>query len=128
MHLLPETTDGSTQDTEDHNAISRILLSAYPDSICKRREEGGGRFIHVQGRGVRLSLDSHLGSCPYIIAVHAMPVKDRSFVIWLPVTDGPSERCANLIKAVRWMGQRRQVVAAVEARLVPSSFGSPGAR
>ena len=123
MRLLPETTDGSTQDTEDHNAISRILLSAYPDSICKRREEGGGRFIHVQGRGVRLSLDSHLGSSPYIIAVHAdAGEKTEGFVhMAAPVTDELiRSECANLIETnrrVEWDKKEGRIVAAVEARI-----------
>jgi ATP-dependent helicase HrpB len=123
MRLVPETTDGSTQDTEDHDAISRILLSAYPDSICKRREEGGGRFVHVQGRGVRLSLDSHLGSSPYIIAVHAdAGEKTEGFVhIAARVTDELiRSECANLIETnqrVEWDRKEGRIVAVVEARL-----------
>ncbi len=123
MHLVPETMGGSIQDTEDHDAVSRILLSAYPDSICKRRDEGGGRFVHVQGRGVRLSLDSHLGSSPYIIAVHAdAGEKTEGFVhMAAPVTDELiRDECANLIETKRrleWDGKEGRIVAAVEERL-----------
>jgi ATP-dependent helicase HrpB len=123
MHLVPETTDGLTQDTEDHDAISRILLSAYSDSVCKRREEGGGRFVHVQGRGVRISLDSHLSSSPYIIAVHAdAGEKTEGFVhMAAPVTEELIRReCANLIETnrrVEWDRKEGRIVAAVEARL-----------
>ncbi|MDD5169464.1 MAG: ATP-dependent helicase C-terminal domain-containing protein, partial [Syntrophales bacterium] len=46
------------------------LLSAYPDRIAKRRDEGGGRFILTRGRGVRLPKASPLADRPYIIAVH----------------------------------------------------------
>ena len=123
MHLVPDTTGGSIQDTEDHDAVSRILLSAYPDSICKRRDEGGGRFVHVQGRGVRLSLDSHLGSSPYIIAVHAdAGEKTEGFVhMAAPATDELiRDECANLIETKRrleWDGKEGRIVAAVEERL-----------
>ncbi|HTP05313.1 MAG TPA: ATP-dependent helicase HrpB [Nitrospirota bacterium] len=123
MGLVHETMDGSSQDTEDHDAISRILLSAYPDSICKRRDEGGGRFVHVQGRGVRLSLDSHLGSSPYIIAVHAdAGEKTEGFVhMAAPVTDELiRSECANLIETnrrVEWDAKEGRIVAAVEERL-----------
>ncbi|HSA79166.1 MAG TPA: ATP-dependent helicase C-terminal domain-containing protein, partial [Nitrospirota bacterium] len=123
MRLVPEKTDCSTQDIENHDAISRILLSAYPDSICKRREEGGGRFVHVQGRGLRLSLDSHLGSSPYIIAVHAdAGEKTEGFVhMAAPVTEELiRSECANLIETnrrVEWDRKEGRIVAAVEARL-----------
>jgi ATP-dependent helicase HrpB len=121
--LVSKTTDGSTQYTEDHDAISRLLLSAYPDSICKRREEGGGRFVHVQGRGVRLSMDSHLGSSSYIIAVQAdAGEKAEGFVhMAAPVSDELiRSECANLIETkrmVEWDKKEGRIVAAVEARL-----------
>ena len=51
------------------DAFSRLLLAAFPDRIAKRRNEGGGRFVLVQGRGVRLSQNSHLVDSPYIVAV-----------------------------------------------------------
>jgi ATP-dependent helicase HrpB len=122
MRLAPETPDGSTQDTEDHDVITRLLLSAYPDRICKRREEGGGRFVHVQGRGVRLSLDSHLGSSPYIIAVHAdAGEKTEGFVhLAAPVTEELiRSECANRIETIRrveWDHKEGRIVAAVEER------------
>jgi ATP-dependent helicase HrpB len=122
MRLAPETPDGSTQDTEDHDVISRLLLSAYPDRICKRREEGGGRFVHVQGRGVRLSLESHLGSSPYIIAVHAdAGEKAEGFVhLAAPVTEELiRSECANRIETIRrveWDHKEGRIVAAVEER------------
>jgi ATP-dependent helicase HrpB len=123
MHLVPETADGSTQNTQDNDAISRILLSAYPDCICKRRDEGGGRFVHVQGRGVRLSLDSHLSSSPYIIAVRAdAGEKTEGFVhMAASVTDELIRgECANLIETnrrVEWDGKEGRIIAAVEERL-----------
>ncbi|HUI67093.1 MAG TPA: ATP-dependent helicase HrpB [Nitrospirota bacterium] len=123
MRLLPETTGRSAKDSGDHDVIARILLSAYPDSICKRREEGGGRFVHVQGRGVRLSLGSHLGSSSYIIAVHAdAGEKTEGFVhMAAPVTvELIRGECPNLIETnrrVEWDGKEGRIVAAVEERL-----------
>ena len=50
--------------------IPRLLLRAFPDRVAKRREEGTGRFILCQGRGVRLPSTSLLTKSPFIIAAH----------------------------------------------------------
>jgi len=123
MRLVPETTDGSTQNTEDQDAVARLLLSAFPDNICKRRDEGGGRFIHAQGRGVRLSLDSHLSMSPYIIALHVdAGEKTEGFIhMAASVTDDLiRSECDNLIETnrrVEWDRKDGRIVAAVEERL-----------
>jgi ATP-dependent helicase HrpB len=123
MHLMPGTSEHFAQDTEDNDAISRLLLSAFPDRICKRREEGGGRFVHIQGRGVRLSLDSHLSSSAFIIAVHAdAGEKAEGFVhMAAPVTEALiRSECANRMETMRrveWDRQEGRIVAAVEDRL-----------
>ena len=51
-------------------AISSLLLHAYPDRIAKRRDEGGGRYLLAQGRGVRLPRGSGLAANPFLVAVH----------------------------------------------------------
>jgi ATP-dependent helicase HrpB len=120
---MPETAEAFTQDTVDHDAISRLLLSAFPDRICKRREEGGGRFVHVQGRGARLSLDSHLGSSPYIIAITVdAGEKTEGFVhIAAPVTEELiRSECASRIETIRrveWDRKENRITAAIEEQL-----------
>ncbi len=49
--------------------IPRLLLSAFPERIAKRREEGETRFVLAQGRGVKLPAATGLGNTPFIIAV-----------------------------------------------------------
>jgi ATP-dependent helicase HrpB len=49
--------------------VPRLLLSAFPERIAKRREEGKDRFVLAQGRGVKLPAATGLGNTPFIIAV-----------------------------------------------------------
>ena len=49
--------------------IPRLLLSAFPDRIAKRREDDEGRYVLRQGRGVRLSAKIIPDGSPYMIAV-----------------------------------------------------------
>jgi len=123
MRLMPEARDGHAQDHADAELISRLVLAAYPDRICKRREEGGGRFVHVQGRGVRLSRDSHLGSSPYIIAASIdAGEKAEGFVHIAAAVSGELVRseCGSLIEIVRrveWDRKEGRIAAAIEERL-----------
>ena len=73
----------------DHETISRLLLSAYPDRICKRRAEGNRSYVIAQGRGVLLSPDSHLVSSPYLIAVNVDAGEKTEGIIHMaaPVTE-----------------------------------------
>ncbi len=50
--------------------VSSLLIHAYPDRIAKKREDGSGRYLLSQGRGVRLPRGSGLTASPYLIAVH----------------------------------------------------------
>jgi ATP-dependent helicase HrpB len=106
----------------DPETVSRLLLAAFPDRVCKRRSEGGGRFVHVQGRGVRLSKDSHLGDNPYIIAVSVDAGERAEGFIHLaaPVTEELLRaECADRIetaRSVEWDRKENRVVAAREER------------
>lgn len=119
--LLPE--DPHEDDGVDPDVVSRLLLSAFPDRICKRREEGGGRFVHMQGRGVRISTESHLGGSPYIVAVAAdAGEKTEGYVhIAAPVTEDLIRReCGQRIETARrveWDWRENRIAAAVEERL-----------
>jgi ATP-dependent helicase HrpB len=123
LRLMSEAREVSSAEMVDADLIPRLLLSAYPDRICKRREEGGGRFVHAQGRGVRLSQDSPLVSSPYIIAVQAdAGEKTEGFVhIAAPVTDELiRSECGDRIKTIRrveWDHRDSRIHAAVEERL-----------
>jgi ATP-dependent helicase HrpB len=123
LRLMPGAREDPARCIAEPERISRLLLSAYPDRICKRREEGGGRFVHVQGRGVRLSLDSHLGSSPYIIAVFVdAGEKSEGFVhIAAPVSEELiRSECGARIETVRraeWDKKGDRIASSVEERL-----------
>jgi len=132
-YLMPEAT-GS--DAAGPGTVSRLLLAAFPDRVCQRRREGGGRFVHVQGRGVRLSKDSHLGDSPYIIALSVDAGERAEGFIHLaaPVTeDLLRTECADRIETIRraeWDRRENRVIAAREERygslLLSSRAFTPG--
>jgi ATP-dependent helicase HrpB len=132
-HLMPEAPGSDAADPE---TLSRLLLAAFPDRVCKRRSEGGGRFVHVQGRGVRLSKDSHLGDSPYIIAVSVDAGERAEGFVHLaaPVTENLLRaECADRIETVRsveWDRKENRVAAAQEERygslLLSSRTFTPG--
>ncbi len=123
MRLMSGGSEHSSHDAGDPVLISRLLLCAFPDRICKRREEGGGRFVLAQGRGVRLSLDSHLGNSPYLIAVNVdAGEKTEGFVhIAAHVTEELIRaECADrieLIRRVEWDRKEGRIAAVFEERL-----------
>jgi ATP-dependent helicase HrpB len=121
--LLPGTTSGATEEVIDHDAIPRLLLSAYPDRICKRREEGNRSYLLSQGRAVRLSLDSHLVSSPYLIAVNVDAGGQTEGFIHMasPVTEELiRHECAvniETLRRVEWNWKEGRIAAAEEERL-----------
>ncbi len=122
LRMMPNTPGSSAPGAVASELVSRLLLSAYPDRICKRRDEGGGRFVHAQGRGVRLSLNSHLGSSPYLLALNVdAGEKTEGFVhIAAPVTEEliRSECGKNIttVRKVEWDRKEARISAAVEER------------
>jgi ATP-dependent helicase HrpB len=124
-HLLRLAGGGPTHidDGIDQDLISRILLAAFPDRVCKRREEGVGRYIMATGRGVRLSRDSHLLNNRFIIAVTTDAGEGaEGFVhIAAPVTEGlvrdELSGAIERVRVVEWNSGEKRIVAAVQERL-----------
>ena len=123
MRLTSGKTDAEKRDNSD--LISRLLLSGFPDRVGKLREEGEGRFLLTQGRGVRLSLMNNLIKSPFIIAVN---VDDRDqaegFVHLAAPLDEDTirEECSGRLKTLRrveWGKKDARIIAAIEER-----FGS----
>jgi ATP-dependent helicase HrpB len=113
----------STENIVDEEMISRLLLCAFPDRVAKLREEGNGRFLLSQGRGVRLSPLSSLIKSPFIIAVN-VDAGDRAegFVHLAASLDEGTIRqeCSGRIKTLRriqWNKRDARIVAVVEDRL-----------
>lgn len=103
--------------------LARLLLAAFPDRICKRREDGGRVFIHAQGRGVRFKSDTGLMNSPYIIAVTADAGEKAEGYVYLaaPVSEAMiRSECASSLatrRKVEWDRKDGRIVAAVEERL-----------
>ena len=70
-HLMGKTSEAAGGAID--SMIPRLLLSAFPDRIAKRREDDGGRYVLRQGRGVRLSAKINPSGSLYIVA----PVVDK---------------------------------------------------
>ncbi|MCX5906369.1 MAG: ATP-dependent helicase HrpB, partial [Deltaproteobacteria bacterium] len=68
LRLMGEERRGSAE--EPGMTLPRLLLRAFPDRIAQRRDEGDGRFILSQGRGVKLPATSRLAKSPFIVAVN----------------------------------------------------------
>jgi ATP-dependent helicase HrpB len=123
LRLMSGTMSGVMEKNIDHDAIARLLLCAYPDRICKRRAEGNRSYVLSQGRGVRLSLDSHLVSSLYLIAVNVdAGEKTEGFMhMAAPVTEELIRcECAGTIETIRsveWDGKEGRIAAAEAERL-----------
>jgi len=52
---------------EDETIVPRLLLRAYPDRVARKREEGNGRFLLANGRGVTVGQASPLASAPFLV-------------------------------------------------------------
>jgi ATP-dependent helicase HrpB len=123
MRLMVRGPERGRNDAGDAELTARLLLCAFPDRVCKRRDEGGGRFLHQQGRGVRLSKESYLGSSPYIIAavVDAGEKVEGSVHLAAPVEEEliRSELGDRIETArrVEWHRKERKIVASSEERL-----------
>jgi ATP-dependent helicase HrpB len=102
---------------------ARLLLAAYPDRVCKRRDDIGDGFVHLQGRGVRISRDSHLLNSPYIVAVQVDAGEKAEGFVHMAAAVSPEvlrEECAGKIgttRIVEWDSREKRLRAAVEERL-----------
>ncbi len=122
LRLMPGSP-GSGDDAVDQAMIARLLLAAYPDRICKQREEGSGRFVLSQGRGVRLSPDSHLVNNPYLIAVRVdAGEKTEGFIhVAAPVNEelirSECGRSIETVRRVEWEHREARIVSVIEERI-----------
>ncbi len=103
--------------------IPRLLLRAFPDRIAKSREEGTGRFILCQGKGVRLPSTSPLAKSLFIIAAHVDAGEKVEGMVHLaePVTeDLLREELSESIESIRrveWDKREGRIIATLEEKL-----------
>lgn len=119
VRLVTETN----KSAGDPDMIPRLLLSAFPERVGRKREDGEGRFLLAQGRGVRLSATSGLSVSPFIIAVTVDAGERGEGIVHLaaPLTEELIRaECAERIETVKrieWDKREAKVVATVEERL-----------
>jgi ATP-dependent helicase HrpB len=112
-------------DSSDHTSdvVQLLLLCAFPDRIAKRRDDGEGRFLLVQGRGVRLPYPGGLSSSPFIAAVNVDAGERAEGMVRIaaPLTEELiRQECGRdiaLVRHVEWDKKKGEIVAAVEERL-----------
>lgn len=103
--------------------IARLLLQAFPDRIGRRRDEGDGRFILRQGRGVGLPAASRLAHSPFIIAVHVDAGEKAEGRIHLaePIAEDLLRRemggCIETLRRVQWDKREGRIISTAKERL-----------
>jgi ATP-dependent helicase HrpB len=119
----PVAGDSRACREKQGTTIPRLLLRAFPDRIAKRREEGTGRFILCQGRGVRLPSTSLLTKSPFIIAAHVDAGEKVEGMVHLaePVAeDLLREELSESIESIRrveWDKREGRIIATLEEKL-----------
>jgi len=122
LRLMPRGDSRACRE-EQGTTIPRLLLRAFPDRIAKRREEGNGRFILCQGRGVRLPFMSHLAKSPFIIAAHVDAGEKAEGMVHLaePVAENLlREELSESIESIRrveWDKREGRIIATLEEKL-----------
>jgi ATP-dependent helicase HrpB len=64
-----ESFIGGGRASDPETALARALLAAYPDRVCRRRDEKSDRARMVGGRGVRLDRRSVVRDAPFFLAL-----------------------------------------------------------
>jgi ATP-dependent helicase HrpB len=120
MHRRPK---GAVQGIAGPDAISRLLLSAFPDRVAQLRQEGDGHFVLSQGRGVRLPSTTGLSKSPYIVAVNVDAGEKAEGIVYLaaPLSAELIRRdCSGRIgtlRRVEWDRHGEKIIATVEERV-----------
>ncbi len=119
--LLGKTREAAGEETG--GTIARLLLCAFPDRVAQRREDGEGRYVMRQGRGVKLSLMSLAAQSPYLVAAVVDKGEKAQGTVHMaePLTEGIiREELAGEIETLRrleWDRQEGRIVAVMEERL-----------
>jgi ATP-dependent helicase HrpB len=121
--LMTHVTKGTRRKDCDHDLIPRLLLHAFPDRLAKKRDNDEGRFVLVQGRGVRFASASSLGKSPFIVAAHIDAGEKGEGIVHIAASlteEVVHEECSSRIETVRrvaWDKRENRIVATMEERL-----------
>jgi ATP-dependent helicase HrpB len=119
--LSGKVPDASGEETK--GGIPRLLLGAFPDRVAQRREEGDGRYVLRQGRGMKLSAKHLPDAAPYLIAVVVDKGEKTEGTIHVAealTEDLLRNTLGDQIETVRrvlWDKQEGRIIASVEERL-----------
>ncbi|TAN41146.1 MAG: ATP-dependent helicase HrpB [Nitrospirae bacterium] len=123
LRLITVDNRVSAQKPAGPDHISRLLLAAFPDRVAKLRDDGNGRFLLSQGRGVRLPTDSGLSRSAFIVAMDLDAGEGSEGLVYraAPVTEEIlREECGRRIKTIRriaWDKGLERIEAVVEERI-----------
>jgi ATP-dependent helicase HrpB len=122
LRLMPPGKK-SPEEISDDDAVGRLLMRAFPERLGRSREEGDGRFVLSQGRGVKLPAKSHLGRSRFIVAVNMDAGEKSEGVVHIGAE--VSEELVRLeyegrietVKSVEWDEKQGRIVALVRERI-----------
>ncbi|HTZ18383.1 MAG TPA: ATP-dependent helicase HrpB [Dissulfurispiraceae bacterium] len=123
LRLMQHGTKDIFRVVNDHEAVARLLLSAFPDRIAKKRGNDAGRFVLVHGRGLRFATAGSLDNSPYIVAAHMDAGEKGEGIIHIAAAlteETIREECSGSIDTVRrieWDKRENRIVATMEERL-----------
>ena len=123
MRLTDKAGKVSAVATDHTDMISRVLLCGFPDRVAKLREDGKGRFLLSQGRGVRLSPMSSLIKSLFIVAVNVDAGDNAEGLVHLAAPLDEKiirEECNERIRTIRrveWDKRDKRITANVDERL-----------
>ena len=107
----------------NYDALPRLLLSAFPDRLAKKRDDASGRFLLAQGRGVRMVATCGMSDSTYIVAlVLDAGVKGDGVVHVACALTEDIVRAAHgsrieTLRRVGWDKRHQRVVATLQERI-----------
>lgn len=123
LRLMQGTGRTPDKELQVPDALSRLLLSAFPERIGKRREDSDGRFVLSQGRGVRLPHTSGLSRSQFIIAVNVDAGEGGEGIVHSAAAlteELIRQECAGRIEKVQrveWDKRENSIISTLEERL-----------
>jgi len=125
-HLLREINRDNShyfEEAVETELISRLLLVAFPDRIAKLREDGGGRYVLSQGRGVRFSRPGNMARSRFIVALNVDAGEKAEGVVHLAAyltEELIRSECGGMLtkrRKVVWDKREGRIVSSIEERL-----------
>ncbi len=113
----------SPENSPDDDMIARLLLSAYPDRIAKRREDAVDRYLLSSGRGVRLSGSGGPARSSYLVACHVDGGEKAEGTVHIaePVTEvlirKEMKEHIETLRRISWDKREGRIISILEERL-----------